>query len=455
MTVFPYRYLILFFLALFLASPSVLHAQSAAADAAAYQAKLQADYDQAVKERETLVGERKKITDQTDLIKQDIAIISAQIKEAQARIAVKTATINSLSKDIGIKAQSIQELSGKLDRSAESLAELLRKTFEQDAVSLPQILLGQPSFSEFFIEIDSFQTIKSALNSSMEDVRTYRAKTETEKLDLEDRKDKELDAKQVIETEKRDIERKKAERDKLLAVLNKQAAGYQSLITEKERRLAQIKSALFQLSGGQGIPFGDAYAYAVEAQKATGVRAAFLLAILQQESDIGKNVGNCYLKSDDGSGVGATSGNYVRKVMKPDRDVKPFKAITAKLGFDPYSMRVSCPLSYGYGGAMGPAQFIPSTWQLFETRVIKALSVNIANPWDPEHAFVASSLYLSDLGAGLQTYSGEWNAACKYYSGARCGLRTGGTTYGNSVMKKAQNIQECMIDPIQGKSSGC
>lgn len=436
-------------------SPHLASAQSAASDAAAYQAKLQSDYDQAVKEREALMAERKKITDQRDIIRQDIAIINAQIKEAQAKIAVRTATINGLSRDINSKIESIEELSAKLERSSASLAELVRKTAENDAVSLPHILLGKKSFSEFFVEVDSFETVKEALNASMEDVRTYRTKTEEEKEALEERKDRELDARQAIETEKREIERKKAERDQLLSVLNKQADAYQRLISDKERRLAQIKSALFQLSGGEGIPFAEAYQYAIEAERATGVRPAFLLAILQQESDTGKNVGNCYLKSDDGSGVSAKTGNYIRRVMKPDRDVAPFKSITSKLGLDPYSMRVSCPLSYGYGGAMGPAQFIPSTWRLFESRVERALDITLANPWNPEHAFVASSLYLSDLGAKSQTYSAEWNAACRYYSGARCGLRTGSTSYGNSVMKKAQNIQECMIDPIQGRSSGC
>ncbi len=441
-------------LSLFIGQGSVF-AQSALADAAAYQARLQSDYDQAVKEREALMTERKKITDQRDLIRQDIAIINAQIREAQAKIAVRTATINSLSKDIDQKAESIEELSLKLERSAASLAELVRKTSENDEVSLAHILLGKNSFSEFFIEVDSFQTLKGALNASIDDVRTYREKTEEEKAVLEDRKDRELDARQTVEAEKREIERKKAERDQLLSVLNKQADAYQRLIADKERRITQIKSALFQLSGGEGIPFAEAYQYAVEAERATGVRPAFLLAILQQESDTGKNVGNCYLKSDNGSGVSARTGNHIRNVMKPDRDVAPFKAIAAKLGFDPYSMRVSCPLSYGFGGAMGPAQFIPSTWRLFESRIERALDVSVANPWNPEHAFVASSLYLSDLGAKSQTYSAEWNAACRYYSGARCGVRKGSTTYGNSVMKKAQNIQECMIDPIQGKSNGC
>jgi hypothetical protein len=100
---------------------------------------------------------------------------------------------------------------------------------------------------------------------------------------------------------------------------------------------------------------------------------------------------------------------------------------------------------------MGPAQFIPSTWQLFKNRIAKNLGIAIPNPWEPLHAFMASSIYLSDLGAGLQEYTAERNAACKYYSGAKCGVRTGSTTYGNQVMARVQNIQENMIDPLLGK----
>jgi hypothetical protein len=57
---------------------------------------------------------------------------------------------------------------------------------------------------------------------------------------------------------------------------------------------------------------------------------------------------------------------------------------------------------------------------------------------------MASGLYLSDLGAGLGTYSGEIAAACKYYG-------SGGTscTYGTQVMARAANIQINMIEPLQ------
>ena len=98
---------------------------------------------------------------------------------------------------------------------------------------------------------------------------------------------------------------------------------------------------------------------------------------------------------------------------------------------------------------MGPAQFIPSTWKLFERRIAAATGVGMANPWNARDAFFASSLYLADLGAATGAFADEKNAACKYYSGRSCAAGPG-ATYGAQVMAKAANIQTTMIDPLQG-----
>ena len=149
-------------------------------------------------------------------------------------------------------------------------------------------------------------------------------------------------------------------------------------------------------------------------------------------------MGSCYLTDvNTGDGVKASSGAFMAKVMKPSRDVAPFLSITKGVGRDPMKTKISCPIAgIGYGGAMGPAQFIPSTWMLFESRLESVLGVNGADPWNPQHAFMASGLYLSDLGAINGSYTGEIRAACKYYG-------TGGTscTYGKQVMAKVAQIQ--------------
>lgn len=429
-------------------APTPARAQTSAA----YEAQLREEERQLQAEVEALNKDVTRIQGQKSSIEQAIALIDAEIKALQAKIRLRTLTIEGLTKDIGGKAKTVSELEGKLDRSQASLANLVRRTDQNDAMSLPEILLKGGVISDFFIEVDSFQTLKGSLNSMMDEVKVYKEQTEEEKASLEDRKAKETDARKALEADRKLVDKKKAEQAQLLAIKSGELKTYQQYVSEKQARISQIRSALFDLRGADGIAFGDAYDYAVQASKATGVRPAFILAILQQESDLGKNVGNCLLSSDDGSGVSVNSGKRFTNVMKPNRDVEPFKQITQGLGLDPYATRVSCPLSYGYGGAMGPSQFIPSTWMLFKSRIGKAVGVSAdqANPWNPHHAITATAIYLSDLGAGLQTYTSERNAACKYYSGASCGVRTGGTTYGNQVMSRAASIQENMINPILG-----
>ncbi len=122
--------------------------------------------------------------------------------------------------------------------------------------------------------------------------------------------------------------------------------------------------------------------------------------------------------------------------MKPARDVGPFLEITTALSINAFQTAVSCPIGgYGYGGAMGPAQFIPSTWKIFVTRLQANLG-HYPNPWEPEDAFMASSLYLTDLGAVGASASGQNIAACKYYG-------SGGTScvYSKSVATLKAKIQ--------------
>ena len=46
-----------------------------------------------------------------------------------------------------------------------------------------------------------------------------------------------------------------------------------------------------------------------------------------------------------------------------------------------------------------PAQFIPSTWVMYEKRIASLTGHSIPNPWDPFDAFTASAILLADNGA--------------------------------------------------------
>ena len=138
-------------------------------------------------------------------------------------------------------------------------------------------------------------------------------------------------------------------------------------------------------------------------------------------------------------------------IIKNDRLLKLIDEINKGKGLarDPYSTPVSCVIyyngkPYGYGGAMGPAQFIPSTWsKLGYGQKVSAITGKAADPWDIRDAFLATGLLLRDNGAKTS----EFNAAMKYYCGGSC--TSYDKFYGNSVISIA-NQYEADIKAIGG-----
>lgn len=376
----------------------------------------------------------------TATIQRDVNILSDQIYSAELNIQKKNIEIARLRDTIELKQNTVAELAEKMEKSQIVMAELIRRTHEIDGVSLPEIVLGNENLTDFFSNLDSYATLQRQVEDLYKQVREIRAQTEEEKKQLAVQQNKELDVKKEIEGEKAVIATKKAEKDGLLSLSKESEAVYEDVLAEKRRRASEIRTALFQLRDSAGIPFGEALEYAQKAQKSTGVRAAFILAILKQESDLGKNVGTCNLAGQPDSKKwfsimpGPNDGSW-----RDDQTI--YKRIVKGLGLDVDSMPLSCPWGGGWGGAMGPSQFIPYTWQAYESRIASAVGVKTANPWDPEHAITATALYVKDLGASVGGYTAERTAALKYYAGNNWSLPQN-AFYGNAVINHATEIQK-------------
>ncbi|MFA5889195.1 MAG: lytic murein transglycosylase [Candidatus Paceibacterota bacterium] len=375
----------------------------------------------------------------TASLQQEAAVLNAKIKQAQAFIKQRNVQIAKLDVSIKEKTKTITSLEAQIEKGRESLAQLLRKTNEIDQFSLTEVMLSDEDLSSFFSDIDSFQTIKKALADLFVQIRDTKDLTEKEKASLAKQQDQQLDQKAAMALEQKKVQADEKQKQYLITINKTQEKTYAQVLAERQAKAAEIKAKLFKLAGGSvAIPFGTALTYAQNASNKTNVSPAFLLAILTQESNLGANVGKCYLTdATTGAGVGVESGKTFSNLMKPTRDVQPFLEITNRLGYNAYKTVVSCPIAgvAGYGGAMGPAQFIPSTWKIFEERLKDTLGHD-ANPWDAQDAFMASAMYLGDLGAKAGTYSSELRAACKYYG-------SGGSTcsYGRSVMGLKASIQ--------------
>lgn len=405
----------------------------------------QKELEQIEKELADLQAKQVEQKKQTGTLKGDISYLNSQISTLQTRIKARTLAITQLKVSINEKTNKIESLEEKIKREHESLAELLRKNNEINNTSLAEIVLSNGTISDFFINLDSYISIQKAIKESVDEIKGVKTETETEKKDLEKKQDAEADAKADLETSKSQVTQNQNAKKQLLTISQLKESEYQKLAAEKKAKAEKIRSALFNLAGtSQKIEFGTALEYAIMAKDKTGIDPAFLLAIITQESNLGANVGQCYLKDQEtGAGIGKNTGTPFAKVMKPmgltgrKGDVEDFLRITSKFSLEWDSTPISCPIASagGWGGAMGPAQFIPTTWSLFEDRLKNLLGYE-ANPWTPRDAFMASAMYLTDLGAVGSSYSAQIKAACKYYG-------TGGSTcsYGRSVMSIKAGIQ--------------
>ena len=372
-------------------------------------------------------------------LRNKIYILKKRIQSLDYQIYQANIMIRDLNSQISNTELSISKTNQKIEGIKKNLANILQLRYEEDKISPVEIMLANGKLSTFFDDLMALEALNSETQNLLENIKDLKSDLENQRDAMDKEKD---DLERVVTIQRLQKEQSNQVKKEQERFLRMTEAEYQRHLQEKkevEAKVAKIRERIFALIGVAKAPtFGEALKLAKYVENITGVRPAFLLAVLTQESNIGKNVGQCYLKNlSTGSGIVASTGKFVRRVMKPSRDIKPFLAITKELGRDPLNTLVSCPMSYGWGGAMGPGQFIPSTWIKYSKRVQK-ITGKPADPWNIKDAFLATALYLKDFGADRQTYNAEWRAAMIYFAGS---VNWRYRFYGNSVMSIARNLQ--------------
>lgn len=358
-------------------------------------------------------------------LSRDVSILQTKIKKTEAEIKARDKSIQNINYNITDKNKRINVLDDKLATEGISMGATFRNYQAMQDFSLTEIALGGETISKVFDKAKTYSNIKDALYSSIQDIKSTKADLEDAKSDLLDAKSEEQALKQQQLMQKQEIVETKSEKDNLLKKTKGEEKIYQTLVASTQKRIGEIRSALFNLSGSKSINFGQAYDLAVQVQNKTGVRAAFLLGIIRVESNLGKNVGTGNWKTD----------------MHPTRDQPIFQTLMTELGLDPDKQPVSKKAWYGYGGAMGPAQFIPSTWVSYKSRVTAVTGNNPPSPWNNFDAFTASGLLLADNGATKGTRAAEHRAAVCYLAGCGNASKASYQFYGNDVMKYADEYE--------------
>ncbi|KKQ77109.1 MAG: peptidase M23 [Parcubacteria group bacterium GW2011_GWA1_38_7] len=247
-----------------------------------------------------LLNKQKEQQKQTGTLKGDIDYLTSQINALKTKVKARALKIAQLNVDIKDKVVKIKTLSSKIDREHESLAQLLRNTNDFDKKDFIYLIFSDEDLSAFYNDLESYASIKQAIKTSVDQIKGIKTETEIQKTDLEKKQDAETDAKAELESAQKKVTQSETEKKQLLAISKDKEIAYLKLAAEKKARADRIRSALFPLAGiSQKIEFGTALTYANEVKSKLGVDPAFLLAVLTQESNLGANVGQCYLTNTD------------------------------------------------------------------------------------------------------------------------------------------------------------
>lgn len=374
---------------------------------------------------------------QARTLETEINSLNAQIRQIELTIRGLELSINQASFEILDIESQVTNLENKMLKHRNALAQFLKITYQNDQKTLTEIILSNNNLSDFFTVINDVRVNQEKLQLTIEEIRMTKTELEQQQDSLEEKRSEFERLRGLEAIEKSSLDGTKLTKNKILKDTKGQEKKFQELVSKSIKDLEALRAQITYLAQN-GVTAEEAVKYGQLAAIATGIRPAFLIAVLEVESGLGRNVGRCNRAEDPPE-------KHWQSIMHI-RDHQPFLNITNKLGLNTEITPVSCPQyvrgrRYGWGGAMGAAQFIPSTWLAYEEEVSRIVG-RAANPWNIEDAFMAAAVKLARGGATTKTKAAEVAASKAYYSGkSRCS-NAPCNSYANAIQRKAVEIEK-------------
>lgn len=383
------------------------------------------------KELASAKTQKKTLLNKIDELKKKRTLLLKAVEATKIKIKGTESQIGKTEDDLTLARK-------ELKTTQIEISQILRQIQQKDLMSSLKIFFSSASLTDFFVNLEQHLSLNNQLSKKMKREKEIVKKISEKMNQLQDEKVDLTNLLSIQKLQEESILQTKSEKEILLQKTLGKETEYQKIIANQKKTAREIRNRLYELAAVKAITFGEAVKLAEWVAQKIKVRPAFLLSVITQESNLGKNVGTCNRPGDP-------LEKYWKNIMKPGRDHQPYLDIMKELGIDPEGQPLSCPMKdkkgqqIGWGGAMGPAQFIPSTWQGYKNKILIITGQSIANPWDVRDAFIAAGLMLSANGASSLEEKGEWRAAMIYFSGS---TDKKFRFYGDAVIERAAQYEE-------------
>lgn len=313
--------------------------------------------------------------------------VNYEIKKINAEIVSAELILSQIEKDL-------TKLNEILATQKRYLSEMVRQIYEYDTASYVEILLGNGTLSDFSENVVQINNLQKNINNTLKEVIDAKAK-------LEQKKEEQIRYKAIQESSRQSLTVKKQQQESLLSQLaaaktpiEREIARLNAMIKELRASIGRIQS-YFAGWLGYTPSWSQIWNAVSSASNIAGVDPFTMLGVLEVESNF---------RTHAGKNMGSPEANLERchnnrTVPEPycSREKAIFEEICAEVGVDPNKV----PISYAY--AMGPAQFIPSTWRSYSKKY------GVRNPWNLNDAVLAMAWKLRNGGiAGYNPGGASW-----------------------------------------------
>lgn len=390
------------------------------------QKKIQAKQEEiaALTEKiEELRGQRDSTTAQAGLIEKQLIRLTQQLERAELELEQTRLYMRQVDTESKNTAKTIEEFEKEVINKRQQLRALFRSLYEKEQESFLEMLLRSRSISEVLAERNAYEEVQQQTFSLVKELQDRVTELEKEQARLEDQHRELGELSALLTAQQAEVAENRAEQKQFLAAKRGEQLEYENLLAEAKQARQEIEQHVFTLKGTSvQLSLTAATDMAKLAGKLTGVRPALLLGVLKVESNVGAAIGG---------------GKFPDDMQPASREA--FLRITAKLKLDPYATPISArPRSYqGWGGAMGPAQIMPQTWETIEARVSTLMGKPLPNPYELTDAFVANAILLADKGAANPAQ--EYEAVNRYLAGPNWQRFT---WYGDRVLAVAKEYEK-------------
>ncbi len=368
--------------------------KQAIADKESAIAKLQ-------KKIQELRGQRDVTTTQAEIIMSQITALSRQLEKEELELERTRLHMTTVGKQQKQTALTIDNLQKTIDGKREELRSLMRSLYEREQDSVVKIFLTSLSLSDVLADRMVYNELQNRAITVIADMHARETELVQRQEDLKQQQQDLSQLAQLLHIQQEKLVSQKLEQKKFLQAKKAEQVKYDNLLADAKAAQEEIQQQVFTLkNAGVSLSLSNASDMARLAGKLTAIRPALLLGVLKVESNVGNNIGG---------------GKFPDDMLPSSREA--FLRITKKLGLDPSTAPISArPRSYsGWGGAMGPAQVMPQTWETIESRIGDLLKKAQPSPYDLQDAFVATAIFLADRGA--TSPDREYEAVNRYLAG--------------------------------------